>query len=86
MFGTTAYFVLAHALENWTPKEARALITLLFVAHGVLADFAGQPLDFTAPIARVLHLLLNVPDPSAQTLPVKAKEAEAGVGESKKGR
>ena len=84
MFGTTAYFVLAHWLEGWTPKEARAVITAIFIGHGILADLSGSPLDFTAPIARVLHLLLNVPDPNAKTLPVKAADAKTRTAESKK--
>lgn len=86
VFGTTAYFVLAHGLEGWTSKEARALVTALFLTHGLLADFAGRPLDFTAPIAKVLHALLNIPMPQPQTLPVKAKDAEPSGAKSKKGK
>ena len=86
VFGTTAYFVLAHGLEGWTSKEARALITALFIAHGLFSDFAGRPLDFTAPIAKVLHAVLNIPMPQPQVLPVKAKDAEPSGIESKKGK
>ena len=86
VFGTTAYLVLAHGLEGWTSKEARALITALFIAHGLLADFAGRPLDLTAPLAKVLHTVLNIPMPQSQTLPVKAKDVEPAGAESKKGK
>ena len=86
VFGTTAYFVLAHGVDGWTSKEARALITALFVAHGLLADFAGRPLDFTAPIAKLVHAVLNIPMPQPQALSVKAKDGEPPGAESKKGK
>lgn len=86
VLGTSAYFFLAYGVEGWAPKEARAVVTLIFIVHGILADLFGVPLDFTAPIAKLLHLVLNVPDPNAKTLPVKAIDADPKIVDSKKAR
>ncbi len=45
------------------PVEGGALVATIFVAHGIAADLTGRPLDFTAPLARALHAITNVPMP-----------------------
>lgn len=41
--------------------EGKALVTSIFIAHGLLSDLLGRPLDFTEPIASVLHTVTNIP-------------------------
>lgn len=83
VFGTTAYFILAHGLSDWSPQQAKALITTLFIVHGILADISRQPLDFTAPIASLLHFILNIPMPEA-ALPVAMDQKQSTKGEDSK--
>ena len=82
MLATTAYYLLAHVAETLSQKEAKALLTLVFVVHGVLADVLGRPLDFTQPIARLLHGILNVPVPGQN--PATPISSQSGRQQAKK--
>lgn len=74
---TTSYYLLVHITESLSPREGKALVTSIFIAHGLLVDLLGSPLDFTAPIARVLHAVTNVPMPGPKPAPESAAPAEA---------
>lgn len=55
------------------PAEGGALVTTIFVAHGIAADLTGRLLDFTEPVARALHAITNVPMPGLQAPQKTAK-------------
>ena len=67
------------------PAEGGALVTTIFVAHGIAADLTGRPLDFTAPLARALHTVTNVPMPGLPGPPKRGKTNGEAV-ETKKGK
>lgn len=56
-----AYWFLVHVFGHLTPAEGYALVTTLFLGHGILSDLLGVPLDFTHLPARIAHGLSNVP-------------------------
>ena len=82
VLATTTYYLLAHVAETLSQKEAKALLTLIFIGHGILADVFGRPLDFTQPIARLLHGVLNVPIPGQK--PATAISQSGGKEDKKK--
>ena len=53
--GALIYYLTNHVLQFLTRDEAKALITTLFVAHGLLVDISGYSWDYTYPIARLIH-------------------------------
>lgn len=66
--GASLYWLLAHVLRVLSPQEGLALVTLLFVGHGVAVDGAAargvpRPLDYTAAPAAALHWVAGVPVP-----------------------
>lgn len=69
--GALAYYLSVHVLEALKPKEGLALVTTAYVVHGLLSDLLRQPLDYTNPIARVAHAIVNVPMPNAPSAAVK---------------
>ena len=79
---TTSYYLLAHVAETLSHKEAKTLLTIIFIGHGLLADVLGRPLDFTQPIARILHGGLNVPIPGQK--PATPISSQSGGKEDKK--
>jgi len=79
---TTAYYLLSHVAETLSHREAKTLLTILFIGHGLLADVLGRPLDFTQPIARILHGVLNVPIPAHN--PAPSISDQSGGKEDKK--
>ncbi|DBA94266.1 TPA: hypothetical protein ACH3X1_001883 [Trebouxia sp. C0004] len=64
--GTLAYYISVHVLEVLKPAQGLALITTVFVVHGVLADVLKQPLDWTHPLAVITHAVANIPMPALQ--------------------
>lgn len=72
---SAAYYVSTHVLHALTAQQGRALMLTLFVAHGMVSDIVGSACDFTEPIANVLHVLLNVPRPTAITASRAKKHA-----------
>ena len=72
--GTLAYYICVHVLEALKPAQGLALITSVFVGHGLLADLTKQPLDWTHPLAVAAHAVANVPMPGKQPA---AKQAAA---------
>lgn len=60
------YYLSVHALEALKPAEGLALVTTVFVVHGLCSDLLRQPLDWTQPLAVLAHKVANVPMPSAQ--------------------
>ena len=82
MLATTSYYLLAHVAEMLSQKEAKDLLTLIFIGHGILADVLGRPLDFTQPIAWLLHVVLNVPIPGQK--PATPISNQSGGKEDKK--
>jgi hypothetical protein len=67
--GAALYWGLVHCAGLFSRKEGLALVTLLFVGHGLALDarFAAgappRPLDYTAAPAAALHYLAGVPVP-----------------------
>ena len=64
-------------------------MTTLLVAHGVLKDLTGRPLDFTAPLAAVVLRVANIPTPevaakSGAKHSGKVMEKEKGEGKKHK--
>jgi len=70
--GTLAYYLSVHVLEVLKPAEGLALITTVFIVHGLLADLLKQPLDWTHPLAVIAHAVANVPMPGALPAPKPA--------------
>ncbi|KAL3159054.1 hypothetical protein ABBQ32_011052 [Trebouxia sp. C0010 RCD-2024] len=64
--GALVYYLSVHALEVLKPAEGLALVTTVFVVHGLCSDLLRQPLDWTHPLAVLAHKIANVPMPSAQ--------------------
>ena len=80
--GALVYYLSVHVLEALKPKEGLALVTTTYVVHGLLSDILRQPLDYTHPVARIVHAVVNVPMPNTQTTgakqaPGKAKPAQS---------
>lgn len=71
--GTLAYYLSVHVLEFLKPAEGLALVTTVFIVHGVLSDLLKQPLDWTHPLAVMAHAVANVPMPGAQPAPKQAQ-------------
>ena len=63
-------------------REAKALVTGVFVAHAVLSELTGRPLDFTHPVSRAAHAVCCVPMPGLPGVTAKPP----GPAESKKKR
>ena len=98
--GSAGYWAAVHVYGALTPAEARALITTLAVAHGLLVDLFGWHFDFTHPLAWLAHSLTNVPMPKGQQRisgrsaalsssaahPADSSKRRVPVLESKKGR
>ena len=53
--GTLLYYQSSHVLGILSREEAKALVISCFVLHGLLVDLTGQPIDYTYPIARMIH-------------------------------
>ena len=86
--GASVYYLLVHILQQFTPKEGKALVTSVFIAHGLLSDLLGRPLDFTEPIAAILHTVTNIPKRPGDTQVAKpgANGVKKAPAESKKGQ
>ncbi len=76
-------------MEVLKPAQGLALITTVFIVHGVLADVLKQPLDWTHPLAVVTHAVANIPMPALQPAPeqaaakgTKAKQSAQSVSHS----
>lgn len=86
---STAYYLLVHVSGVVNPREGKVLVTSVFVAHGLLSDFSGLPLDFTEPVARLLHTMANVPQQPAlpgAPKPAAAEKPAADETEAKKSK
>jgi hypothetical protein len=81
---TTAYYLLSHVAETLSQKEAKTLLTIIFIGHGLLADILARPLDFTQPIAQILHGVLNIPIPAHDASPAPAISDHSGGKDNKK--
>lgn len=81
---TTAYYLLSHVAETLSHKEAKTLLTIIFIGHGLLADVLGRPLDFTQPVAQILHRVLNIPIPAHDAILVPSLSDLSGGKEDKK--
>lgn len=67
--GALTYYLSVHVFEALKPKEGVALITTVYVVHGILADLLRQPLDYTHVLAQAAHAIVNVPMPGGQPAP-----------------
>ncbi len=81
---TTAYYLLSHVAEALSQREAKALLTVVFIGHGLLSDVLGRPLDFTQPVARILHGVLNIPVPGQTSAGAPAISEQSKGKEDKK--
>ena len=70
------------AMQVLPTREGKALVTAIFVAHAVLSEVTGRPLDFTLPVGRAAHAVCCVPMPGL----VAASAKPAAPAESKKKR
>lgn len=80
--GALVYYLSVYVLEVLKPREGLALITTVYVVHGLLSDILRQPLDYTHPVAQVVHALVNVPMPHAQTTAAKPAHGKAKPAQS----
>jgi hypothetical protein len=62
--------------------QGLALVTTVFIVHGVVADVLGSPCDFTYPLAYVAHTLTLVPMPGVSVYLAK-KAPAAGSSSSR---
>lgn len=62
---SAVYYLLVHVGDVFTISQGKSLLLTLFLAHSLVSDAVGAPLDFTEPLASALHVLLNVPRPSS---------------------
>lgn len=85
MFGSLTYWLAVHVFEVLKPREGGALLVTIFVAHGLASDLVGQPLDYTHPIAYVLHTLLLVPMPGAPAVKAARPAASKSTSATSKG-
>ena len=66
-------------LELLKPAEGLALVTSVFVVHGLCSDLLKQPLDWTHPLATMAHKIANVPMPNAQAAGKKPESKQAAL-------
>ena len=71
-------------MQVLAPREGKALLLTFYIAHAVLTELLGHPLDWTQPLARLAHGIGNVPMPGLQEL--GTKQRVAAPAESKKKR
>ncbi len=81
--GSLLYWVIVHVYGTLTPLEGKALITTLFIAHGVLVDLFGWHFDFTFPPAYLAHAVTNVPMPGRPKKAPEPKPAPSTAASSK---
>lgn len=62
-FGSLLYWLTVYFFGVLKPLEGAALVTTIFILHGVAADLTGQPIDFTYRLALMLHRVTGVPMP-----------------------
>lgn len=48
-------YLLVHVTRTLTAAEGLALVTTVFVAHGLACDLTGRRLDYTRPVAQLVH-------------------------------
>ena len=70
--GAFVHYMTVYVFEVLKPNEGLALITTLYVVHGLLSDLLKQPLDYTHPLAAIAHTLTNVPMPGRLPAPKQA--------------
>lgn len=80
--GALSYYLSVHVFEALKPKEGLALITTTYVVHGILSDLSRQPLDYTHPVAKGAHAIMNVPMPHTQSAVVKQPHGKAKPAQS----
>lgn len=75
-----------HVYGVLAPLEGKALITTLFIAHGLLVDLFGWHFDFTHPPAYLAHAVTNVPMPGRvkQAVNAAASKPAASTADSSK--
>ncbi|EIE21233.1 hypothetical protein COCSUDRAFT_30355 [Coccomyxa subellipsoidea C-169] len=81
--GSLLYWVIVHVYGTLNPLEGKALITTLFIAHGVLVDLFGWHFDFTFPPAYLAHAVTNVPMPGRPKKAPELKPAPSTAASSK---
>ena len=69
-------------MQGLSAREGKALVITAFVAHAVLTELTGMPLDWTGPVSRAAHAVCNVPMPGQAIVVTKQPAAV----ESKKKR
>lgn len=67
-FAAALYWGLVYASPILTADQGKALLVVVFLAHGLLQDVLGTPCDFTSPLSTVMHTLTNVPRPGVALL------------------
>ncbi|BDA51041.1 probable trimeric intracellular cation channel type B [Coccomyxa sp. Obi] len=86
--GSLLYWLAVHVYGALTPLEGKALITTLFITHGLLVDLFGWHFDFTHPPAYLAHTITNVPMPGRVKQPANSaapKPAASTADSSKRG-
>ena len=87
--GAIAHYFSVYVFEVLKPNEGLALITTVYVVHGLLSDLLKQPLDWTHPVAVVAHTIANVPMPGqlpaskqTQNKPSKQRQPAQSISNS----
>lgn len=70
---SAVYYVIVHVMEVFTAVQGKSLMLTVFLAHSLVSDAVGAPLDFTEPLSGLLHVLLNVPRVSGGVAPTASK-------------
>uniref|UniRef100_A0A383VCK9 Uncharacterized protein n=1 Tax=Tetradesmus obliquus TaxID=3088 RepID=A0A383VCK9_TETOB len=65
----TTYYLLAYVLQLLPASAAAGFVVTWLVLHTFVKEISGHALDFTAPVAKLLHTLTLVPHPPPQPLP-----------------
>ncbi|GBF92452.1 hypothetical protein Rsub_04556 [Raphidocelis subcapitata] len=60
-----AYYFLAHAARAVEARAAAGLVVTALMAHSLLTEPLGRPLDFTEPLADLVHTVCFVPKPGS---------------------
>eukprot|EP00879_Flechtneria_rotunda_P023314 GHRR01024663.1.p1 GENE.GHRR01024663.1~~GHRR01024663.1.p1 ORF type:complete len:384 (+),score=128.00 GHRR01024663.1:63-1214(+) len=80
------YHVLGHVLQLLPLSAAAGLVVTALMLHSFATEITGRPLDFTAPVADLLHILTRVPSPSTLATVVATSSQKAVTDASTKSR
>jgi len=84
----SVYYLGAHVLQLASKEAVAGIVVTSLMLHSLLADLLGLPLDFTAPLAQLMHSCCNVPMPcptNGSVQKIKGRQLGAQVEPGDKG-